>query len=812
MSGARMSGARYSCKSPGRLDALRAQQPPELNGIDFLEVSADQKTLEVHFAFNLPGETDPVPPAAPVLTAGNVAIEGGSRIQGIEVRSAAAAGSVLTVQVDRPGDFSQYTLRLAAAPGSPEPPDGFDPRLSAIGFSFKVACPSDFDCQPDAGCPPAPPAEPRIDYLAKDYATFRRLMLDRLSVLMPDWRERSPADVQVTLVELLAYAGDHLSYFQDAVATEAYLGTARRRTSVRRHARALDYFVHEGSNARAWVHVQVNADVSLPAGTPLLTGEREAEVRVDPAVLERLLAAEALLGREPLVFETLHDADLRAAHNRIDFYTWSDSACCLPCGSTRATLRGHAGLDLRRGDVLVFEEILDPATGNPADADPAHRQAVRLARVQAGTDPLKSQDVVEIEWEAADALPFPLCLSARIERTGQKPVVAPVSVARGNIVLADQGRTIRGETLVPEIPLEGEPYRPRLRRPGVTFSTRYDHESANGEKAFQPATAALAQDPRQALPAVRLVEGEEGTTDPWEPVRDLLGSDRFARHFVLEAERDGEASLRFGDGVLGRAPAAGAALAPVYRIGGGTLGNAGSEAISRAVTTLPGIERVRNPLPASGGSEPESLEEVRQLAPQAFRVQQRAVTVEDWAEVAARHPEVQRARARFRWTGSWYTVFLAVDRRGGAPVDAAFESSLRLFLERFRLAGYDLEIDAPVFVPLDLLLMVCVAPGYFRGDIQKELLRVFGRQSGFFHPDRFSFGEPVWLSRIVQAAMAVEGVASVEVKRFQRWGKDANREMENGILTTAPLEIVRLDNDPSFPENGRLELDMRGGQ
>ena len=38
-------------------------------------------------------------------------------------------------------------------------------------------------------------AHPQIDYLAKDYASFRRLMLDRLSVTMPDWRERNPADI-----------------------------------------------------------------------------------------------------------------------------------------------------------------------------------------------------------------------------------------------------------------------------------------------------------------------------------------------------------------------------------------------------------------------------------------------------------------------------------------------------------------------------------------------------------------------------------------------------------------------------------------
>ena len=65
---------------------------------------------------------------------------------------------------------------------------------------------------------------------------------------------------------------------------------------------------------------------------------------------------------------------------------------------------------------------------------------------------------------------------------------------------------------------------------------------------------------------------------------------------------------------------------------------------------------MRNPLPAQGGIEPESIEEVRQKAPSAFRTQERAVTPEDYAEVAQRCGlDVQRAAATFRWTGSWRT-------------------------------------------------------------------------------------------------------------------------------------------------------------
>ena len=75
------------------------------------------------------------------------------------------------------------------------------------------------------------PEAPEINYLARDYASFRKLMFDRLALLMPQWHEPNPADWTVTVVEAVANMADQLSYYQDAVATEAYLGTARRRTS-----------------------------------------------------------------------------------------------------------------------------------------------------------------------------------------------------------------------------------------------------------------------------------------------------------------------------------------------------------------------------------------------------------------------------------------------------------------------------------------------------------------------------------------------------------------------------------------------------
>ena len=844
-------GNQYRCENQKRVQVLR-DSGIALNGIDYLEVldedapvgTARQRTLLLRMLKAAPWG----------LGAGNVRIEGGVRVVAVGIRwviraadaSPALVGEgviteaerafflalpepdrVLVVRTDTDGDFATYRLRLVQSSTNLAPPDGFDPILSLVDLSFKVECPSDFDCRPVEECPVEVVEDPPIDYLAKDYASFRRLMLDRLSTIMPDWQERNPADLGIALVEVLAYTGDYLSYYQDAVATEAYLGTARRRVSVRRHARLLDYPMHDGCNARTWVQVAVEADLELPRGTQLLTRVTGHGRRIAPESpeLRQVMAA------VPVVFETMHPAALSVKHNELPFYTWGDEKCCLPAGATRATLQDHLP-DLQAGDVLLFVEKRGVTSGKAADAELAHRHAVRLTAVTPAEDPLGGQildpgntdpvPVTEIEWHAEDALPFPLCLWVvdvpPEERQPGEPEKQPMSVALGNVVLADHGAGVADEAWEP-VPAVGR-YRPGLARTGVTHCTRCrEEDDVLGEWA---ASALLAQDARQALPAVEVVDEERG--ERWQPQRDLLASDRFATEFVVEVESDGRAALRFGDGIYGRRPAAGATLAAQYRVGNGQRGNVGADALYHVVSNDDGIAAVRNPLPAVGGTDPESLEEVRLYAPQAFRTQERAVTEADYAEVARRHAEVQKAMATRRWTGSWYTMFLTVDRMGGRAVDADFEADLRAFLERYRLTGHDLEVDGPRFVPLDVAFTVCVEDGYFRSSVKQALLEAFSNRQfpdgrrGFFHPDRFTFGQPVYLSQMVAEAMQVQGVRWVDAEvgagkpnRFKRWGQPQRDEFEQGEIELGRLEIARLDNDPSAPENGKIEFIMEGG-
>lgn len=840
----------FTCCTELRRNALRDH--PTLNGIDFLEVLdnlappgiARQRSLLVRLF-------KPVP----VLVPDAVTIEGGERITPVHVEWFGVANSlppnasaadlayfplldgaerILVVRTQEAGDYSPYLLRIAVPGPVPQPLPGFDPAFSRVTFSFKVECRSEFDCAPDDACPPRTGPALQIDYLARDYASFRRLMLDRITQLVPDWRESSPADEGVTLVELLAYVADQLSYRQDAIATEAYLGTARRRVSVRRHARLVDYHMHDGCNARTWVQLEADADnVALPAGTKLLTRAAPDVVRVPPAASGPLF--DELMLRRPAVFETMHDVLLFQAHNRIRFYAWGDRECCLPAGATRATLSGHLP-QLAPGQVLIFEEIASPITGLARDSDLRHRHAVRLAEVLtfdgAGPlrDPLTNDTICEVRWERADALPFPLTISARTDESHGSQYVEDISVARGNVALADHGNTLPPESL-PQVPeghirvwvsdatdecrqghFEQLParYRPALSQGPVTQAAPLAADAS--------ATAALRTLAADAMPSVTLSETSATPPQRWLPRRDLIASGPISQNFVVETEQDGGARLRFGNGKLGMRPLPRANFVTTYRIGNGSAGNIGAETLAHIVTPTSAVTRVRNPLPAVGGVDPESLEEVRNRAPYAFRTQKRAVTAQDYSDVSRRSSGVQRAAASFRWTGSWHTAFVTVDREAGAAVSADFETQMRAFLEPYRMAGVDLDIDEPRHVSVELDMEVCVKPEYFRAHVRRALLdelsnrELTGGRRGFFHPDKFTFAQAIYLSAIYDAAQAVAGVESVRITRFHRQGNPDAKPLEDARLELARLEIGRLDNDPNFPERGVLRLKLGGGK
>jgi len=862
------------CQQNTRRDLVRHMKGH--NGLDYVEVLDDQITLHAYFLGKLPPELEENKPGIEKY----LRVEGGQRITDITIEDVdpfvdpdPERDDFVVIRLNKFGDFSTYTLRLIGV-------ENIDPRYDRAEFSFKVNCPSDLDCAPACTCEPQVFTEPEINYLAKDYQSFRQLILDRLSILMPDWKERHVPDIGIMLVEVLAYVGDYLSYYQDAVATEAYLDTARQRISVRRHARLVDYLLHEGCNARAWVCVEVDADLELDASdVSFVTSTEDAIMQSRIALKWEDLST--VLDENYEVFEPVGDRSkpiqVLKAHNRIRFYAFGERYCCIETGSTSATLldewivtevpengseakyyKNQSGyqkepyqnstpktkkkfersLKLKPGDVLIFEEVIGPVTGLEADADPMRRHAIRITSVKPGEDKLRKTEegypipYVEIEWAPEDALPFTFCIST-IGAAPDCDYLINVSVARGNVILCDHGKTQPPEDFGPipvsrtdavcecvdeagDVQIIPGRFSPVLRKSPITYCERLPKDKPH----WASATAMLMQDPRQALAHVRV------TSEPsydWENRYDLIASGPDDKHFVVEIDNFGKAHLRFGNGELGFQPAAGTTFRVTYRAGNGIAGNVGAESITRLVTrktTFTGVDiKVRNPLAARGGTEPEPMAEAKLFAPYAFRKKlQRAIIAGDYQSLAARNPKLQRASGELVWTGSWYEADVAVDPVGSETVSDALLKDIQTYLERYRRMGHDLHVEQAEYVPILLALEVCALPHYQPGHVKAALLDAFsnrvlpGGKRGFFHPDNLTFGEGIYLSKVIATAQAVAGVECVQVKKFQRLFEAANHEIDNGILPLRSAEIAQLDNDPNFPERGKLEIHVSGGR
>ena len=141
-------------------------------------------------------------------------------------------------------------------------------------------------------------------------------------------------------------------------------------------------------------------------------------------------------------------------------------------------------------------------------------------------------------------------------------------------------------------------------------------------------------------------------------------------------------------------------------------------------------------------------------------------------------------------------------------------------LHRYRRIGHDLAVVAGAFRAARHRADASASlPGYLRGHVEAALLdraqqpALPGRRlAGFFHPDNLTFGAGDRRQHAGRRGAGRAGVESVDVDRLRAPVRGADGELDNGLLPLGPLEIARLDNDPDFPENGRLTLEWRGGR
>lgn len=717
-------------------------------------LGADSTTLRLVFVTDDSGAGCPIPPG---LSPAKLTVTEGPRdlpasIRPVSVSPGGVAEEVVVgleaavpwTELD-PGMVLRVTLV-----GVP----GVDPALASARFGL---APADRPAAPQ----PAPVAvmgqlDRPHSYLAKDYASFRQLLVERMRLTVPEWREESAADVTVTLLEGVAHLADQLSYFQDAVGTEAYLGTARFRRSIRRHARLLGPQAMEGCGARLWLRFEVDEVLDLPEGVVVGTADGD---RRD----------------EGVDFRTVEAGSLAPGRNAFPLHDWGISPFTIERGATEAALAGH--VDVRRSDVLVFEQR-SPSGGAVA------RHAVRIATEPVRTDDGQHGPITRIRWYGADALPFPV----RVVAEAGGPALARVL---GNVVAADQGRF---ERVRPDaLSWQGSELRVRTRGRPLLHHVPWRPERL----VARSATEAMLQDPSEACPGAVIIERRpDGRPRIWSARPDLLASGPFDRHFVVEVDDQRDLWIRFGDGTLGRRAPDPRRVELLCRLGAGVRGNVAEDSVLHAARPVDGVRRVHNPLPGRAGQAPLPLERVLQAAVSGLQRPGRCVIDEDYVAMTRRHPMVADAAARIRWTGSWPVATVWVLPAPGVRFDDLLAAELEEHLRPFATLGVRVEVRAVPPVHLDVEVLVHATRREAAAGLERRICQDLSDQAdadgqpGFLHPTRWGLGQPVYESQILSRLARLPDVAWAEVVRLQRVDRDAERH-EPGQVPVEPHEVVR---------------------
>ncbi len=768
-------------------------------------------------------------------------ITGGHRLPGgpaagqVQVTqiNADIANARLTLTVEPIGDYSTYRLGvdLIAYPN-------FDPVFAEIPFKFRPGC-FNTNCAPEWEPGEQRKPAPVIDYLAKDYDSFRHTMMAAMMERVPGWDASSEADLDQVLIDLFSAAADELSDYQDRVMNEAYLSTARKRVSLARHARLMDYHIHQGNQASAWVALEftmapapvANQRLWLKSKYKFWAGGDDVD---DPS---------------SVVFIARDEQFVHPLANRFGLYTWSDTAPALEAGSTSADLSimgtpadqatAERIRDLVRDRTLarlLIQERLNPATGTVNGRDPNKRQLLNLIPGATGAqaaaavfDPLTGEWLVRVHWREEDRLQSNYCFTVECPQR-----VENVSLFHGNLVRVFHGRPTDSPIVFKEPDAVLAP------------ANEFHYELTNwGTVCRLPKTqsplAYRSTPPGGDIPPLSTlsVTVAPGGADPWDEVPSLIhsdASDENGDHFVVETDETGLSLIRFGNGTNGMKLPEGAVVSCDFQFGDGLDGNIGlDKLVNFDENAQPLISQVGagskaelpagqatvinswNPFDVVDGRAPEPAAEIIRRVPEAYRARQlRAVTLHDYVNRAQEVAGVSRAAASYAWTGSWRTVRLTIDPAGTTILGDDLRRDVARYLEAVRLIGEDLEIRPPLFVPLEIRVAVCAASDYWPEDLRFILEQEFSSgftpdgRMGFFHPDLWTFGQPLHASQISGRIQQVEGVEHVISITLKRWNETTPPAQK--IVLTRHNEIIEVVGDPDHLELGFIFFDVRGGR
>lgn len=585
----------------------------------------------------------------------------------------------------------------------------------------------------------------------------------------PEWTDHNVSDPGVTLIETFAYMTDQLLYRLNRVPDRNYIKFLEL-IGVR-------LFPPTPSTTRAtfWLSAPQEVPVVVPAGVEVATPRTET-------------------AEEAVAFTTTDTLDIVPC--RMDYVG------SVPSGGT---WRNHTD-SIKLSSFQCFSPHPEPGEVLLVGLSVAVPRCAVSLRFDCsiegiGVDP----EWPPLAWEASDGNSWVECEVDRdttggLNRAGEVVLHVPPSHVMS---LEHQLRAgwLRARVTDPE---EGQPFysnSPMIKKleantVGGTIDAVQaevvDEEVVGLSEGVAGQRFGVARTPvvPAGEPVVLEVSDEEEGWQEWEEVPDFSGSGPDDRHFVLDrvsGEVELGPSVREPDGTLvyyGAVPPKGAVLRlRRYHTGGGRQGNVSAGAIRVCRTPIPYVSRVENRYPASGGVDGESVEEAKVRGPVVMRTLGRAVTAEDYEQLAkeaapgAARIKAVPATAEEDAGGVRVLVVPAVaDEQDGRlsfeqlVPPAELLSSIATFLDTRRTIGARVMVEPPAYQGVTVVAMLRARPWADPARLQRTATDVL---YAYLHPiaggmdgTGWPFGRPVHMGEVYALLQRLPGTELVEDVRL----------------------------------------------
>jgi predicted phage baseplate assembly protein len=265
----------------------------------------------------------------------------------------------------------------------------------------------------------------------------------------------------------------------------------------------------------------------------------------------------------------------------------------------------------------------------------------------------------------------------------------------------------------------------------------------------------------------------------YSEARTIFGLDGADRAYMVRFRWGGAAEVQFA----GHLPSGALNVTALYRNGGGSVGNLGSERLSTMLTPVLGVKSVTNPVPCDGGSDPEGLQDMRRAAPKSIRTLDRVVSLADFEAFAQGYRGIGKALASELAVGMRRVVCLTIATTNLVPPTPGSDlvTGLSDALVAVDVPGRKIRVEG--FIDLEAKIGVALAldASFVRADVERAVRAALGRDFG--RASR-GFGEALARSAVLASVQRVDGVVAARLDTFALPAGPA--EADGRLLCPAP--------------------------